>query len=101
MYAVLTSQARVFCQMNDDLLVARLIRLVGYYPQAIYFDYIQNKMRQSRTFLLEGSKSFERIMKNQDYVRTFPLMNKVMLSVIDLIDVSDSVFEQLVINSYG
>ena len=40
-------------------------------------------------------------MKNQDYVRTFPLMNKVMLSVIDLIDVSDSVFEQLVINSYG
>lgn len=44
--AILFSQVQLLVSLQNKIVQARLIRLIGYYPTAIYFAYIQDKMRK-------------------------------------------------------
>lgn len=99
-YGILVSQCSTLCQFTDQLLVCRLMRLVGYFPLSQYFKFMEERMGEQRVYLIEGTLAFEKIIKNVEYLKNFPLMHRVFLGVVDLIKVSDSLFEQLTLNHY-
>lgn len=98
--ALLLSQAQILSMQADEIVLSRLTRVIGYYPTAIYFAFIKNLMDKSRIFVLEGVCTFERISKNRAFMSVFPHINYVFEEIIDFIDVSDSIFEQIVMNNY-
>lgn len=100
-YSLLAVNCKHFTMMNSELLTCRVIRLIGYYPFATYFYFMQEKMRMSKACLIEGILAFERIIKNTEYLKTFPLMYTVFIEMLDLISVSESIFEQLILNRYN
>ena len=49
--SILLSQVQLLIALQDRIVQARLIRLIGYYPSAVYFAYIQHKMQKEKTFI--------------------------------------------------
>lgn len=44
--------------------------------------------------------SFERISKNRAFIQIFPHMGIVFEEILEYVDVSDSIFEQIIMNNY-
>lgn len=78
-YSLLAVHSKFFSEIKDELVLCRLIRLIGYYPFASFFYFIQEKMSLNKACQIEGIMTFERIIKNQEYLKTFPLMYSVFL----------------------
>jgi hypothetical protein len=45
--------------------------MIGYYPTAVYYAFVKDNMAKGKVFLLEGLKTFERIMKANKYPEIF------------------------------
>ena len=78
-YSILALQTQTFQTFSDELVICRLIRLIGYYPFASYFYWIQENMQKSRACFIEGLLTFQRIMRNKEYLKTFPMMYSVFI----------------------
>lgn len=81
--SVLMTNFNTIYQITDELVLNRLIRLIGYYPNALYFNFIHKLMLQSRANLLEGLHCFDRISRNKVYLEVFPLMHMVFLGIAE------------------
>ena len=74
--------------------------MVGYYPTAVYYPFIKVKMTESKVFVLEGLKSYERILKANKHPEIFALLSQVFEELLGMIAVNDSIFEIIVLNHY-
>lgn len=70
-------------KVTNELVLIRFIRLIGYYPNAVYFNFINKCMFVSKANMLEGMTCFDRISRNKQYLETFPLMHMVFLGIVD------------------
>ncbi len=50
--SLIITNFNVISEVEDDLVRARLIRLVGYYTSSIYFAFIQKLMPYSKVYFL-------------------------------------------------
>lgn len=91
-FSLLAVHTQTFQSFSDELVICRLIRLIGYYPFASYFYWIQEHMEKNRACFIEALLTFQRIMRNKEYLKTFPMMYSVFIEMIDSIDVTDSIF---------
>lgn len=98
--SILMTNCNTFTSIVDELVLVRMVRLIGYYPTAIYFSFIQKLMGYSKVFLCEGLAAFNRISKNKEYLEIFPLLHLVFAEIIDYIEVNDSIFENLINENY-
>lgn len=73
--SVIITNFNIFCKITDELVLLRLIRLIGYYPSALYFSFIEQCMGYSRVFTLEGLSCFERVSRNKKYLTIFPMIH--------------------------
>lgn len=70
--SIFMSRVNTIQKITDELVLLRLIRFIGYYPNAMYFSFIEQCMGYSRVFTLEGLNCFERISRNKEYFTIFP-----------------------------
>lgn len=98
--SLIITNFNVIIEVEEDLVRARLIRLVGYYTSSIYFAFIQKLMPYSKVYFLEGMCTFEKILKNKTYLEMFPIMHLVYLGFVDLVSVTDTIFERLILENY-
>jgi hypothetical protein len=82
-------------RMENKLLLMRLIHMIGYYPNTVFFFFIKQLMEENRAFLAQGICTFTRICRNQTYLSSFPMMHKVFTELLELVDVSDVLFDDL------
>ena len=66
-----------------------MMRAVSYYPSAIFFLYIEAQFSQGKVFIIEGIKSFERILKANKFPELLDLLAKILINLLDLMKVSD------------
>ena len=64
-FSILAVHTQTFQNFSDDLVICRLIRLIGYYPFASYFYWIQENMQKNGACFIEGLLTFQRIMRNK------------------------------------
>ena len=68
-----------FMGMSDKLLLMRLIHMIGYFPNTIFFPFIKDLMQKDRAFLVQGLWTFTKIARNQAFVNTFPLIHNIFV----------------------
>ena len=61
------SHVKNIIAIESHLVILRIMRAISYYPSAIYFLYIETQISMGKIFILEGIKSFERILKSNQY----------------------------------
>lgn len=93
--SVLSAHHETFMRMENKLLLMRLIHMLGYYPNTVFFFFIKQLMEENRAFLAQGICTFTRICRNQTYLSSFPMMHKVFKELLELVDVSDVLFDDL------
>jgi hypothetical protein len=64
---LLLSNKERFNQITDSLVLLRLIRFIGFYPAAAYYNLILKSMSRGKAFILEGLKSYDKIVKANKY----------------------------------
>jgi len=63
----LVSHFQNLIAVQSHLVILRLMRTVSYFPSVMYFLYIESQFSQGKVFILEGIKSFERILKKNKH----------------------------------
>lgn len=86
--------------IESHLVILRIMRAVSYFPSAIFFLYLETQMSTGKVFILEGIKSFERILKSNKYPELLDLLVKIIASIMGVIRISDPIMELIVINYY-
>lgn len=51
-YAITTTHVNGLQKLSQPIEMVRLIRMIGYYPSAIYYDYIRSKMSLGKVYIL-------------------------------------------------
>jgi hypothetical protein len=74
--------------------------MIGYYPTTIYYHYIKSKMGLGKVFILEGLKSFERILKANRYPEIFDVLSEIFAELIAVMGIGDSIFATIIMNHY-
>ena len=100
MYAIFITHFERLQKIDQPIIVLRIIRTIGYYPTALYYNVIKTKMGLGKAFVLEGLKSFERILKANRYPEIFDLLSEIFTELIAVMNVSDHIFETIVLNHY-
>ena len=54
-------------KVQSNLVMLRVVRLTAYYPHSLYFYFIEATFSKGKVFILEGIKSFERIIRSNSY----------------------------------
>lgn len=57
-YAFFVTQKDSLLKIENELIILRLIRTLGYYPTSIYYEFVHNQMQRGRVFILEGLNAF-------------------------------------------
>lgn len=51
-YALLITHLSNFQQVENKIVLLRLIRMIGYYPTAVYYAFVKDNMAKGKVFLL-------------------------------------------------
>lgn len=87
-------------RVKSHLTVLRIIRLISYYPSAIYFVYIESHFTEGKVFIIEGIKSFERIIKTNRYPELLGLLASIITRLMGVIKISDPVMQIIMLNQH-
>ncbi len=74
-YAIFITHFDKLQKTDTPIIILRMIRTIGYYPTAVYYNVIKTKMSLGKAYLLEGLKSFERILKANRYPEIFEVLS--------------------------
>lgn len=88
-------------QVKSHLPILRIIRLVSYYPTAIYFVYIESHLTEGKIFIIEGIKSFERIIKTNRYPELLGVLGSIFMRLMGVIRIGDPIMQIIVINHHS
>ncbi len=91
-YAIFITHFEKLQRIETPIVLLRLIRAIGYYPTAVYYNVIKSKMSLGKVFVLEGLKSFERILKANRYPEIFDLLSEIFSELITVMNVNDHIF---------
>lgn len=78
-------------QVKSHLPILRIIRLISYFPTAIYFVYIESHLTEGKVFIIEGIKSFERIIKTNRYPELLGILASIFVRLMGVIRISDPI----------
>lgn len=96
----LSSHFTDIMKVKSHLPVLRIIRLISYYPSAIYFVYIESNFTLGKVFIIEGIKSLERIIKTNRYPELLGLLASIITRLMGVIKISDPVMQIIVLNQH-
>ena len=86
--------------IGSKLVVLRIVRAVSYFPMGIYFLYIETQMSKDKVFILQGIKSFERILRSNKFPQAMKLLATIFNNLIGVIKINDPIMELMVLNCY-
>lgn len=66
-FAFFISQFEVLTKTTSIIIKLRLIRVISCYSISLYFPYIESLIRSSKVFVVEGLRSFEKIVRGNKY----------------------------------
>jgi hypothetical protein len=96
----LVSHCNQILAITSHLVILRIMRAIAYYPSTMYFLYIETQMARGKIFILEGIKSFERIIKTNKYSELLELLSKIIINLMNSVRVSDPIMQLIVLNNY-
>ena len=94
------SHFKKIIDLKSHLVILRIMRAISYYPSAIYFLFIETQLTMGRVFILEGIKSFERILKCNNYPELLNLLSSIFMNLMEVMKVGDPLMQLIVMDYY-
>jgi hypothetical protein len=76
------------------------MRVISYYPCALYFLYIEKQICRGPVFVLEGVKSLERILRTNRFNELFQFIGNIIGKLMNVLKVTDPIMELIIINNF-
>jgi hypothetical protein len=90
-YAFFLTQFELLVKITSPIVILRIMRVVSYYPCALYFLYIETQMSRGKVFIIEGIKSLERILRTNKFAELFQFLATIFSKLLGVIQITDPV----------
>lgn len=99
-YAFFLTQFQLLVKITSPIVILRLMRVVSYFPCALYFLYIETQMSRGKIFIIQGIKSLQRILRTNRFAQLFSFLATIFSKLLGVIQITDPVMQLIVINNY-